>query len=201
MAGEQMTSGKVPAESDEQAVDVERPGIPHAHTVQDVASFELDEGVAQPSFRARWQVFLPTVAVAIIYSGAWFYLINTGRDEYALVRLVFIVMSIGVPILAAHAFLRFQTVRVQVLPNAVRYHPGWPRDVPIDMPLDLIDRVRIKRGISGHVFGGGTLVMDLTTGQKAAVADLCNPKGARDAIERRMQRDDDDSSLTGAFEF
>ena len=145
------------------------------------------------------QLFLPTAAVGVIYAAAWLYLGNSGKDTHELMRLIFIVMSVGVPLLAAHAFLRFQTVRVQVLANAVRYHPGWPRDVPIDMPLDLIDRVRVRRGLAGLVFGGGTLVMDLTTGQKATIADLGDPSGAREAIEVRMNESGE--ALTGALEY
>ena len=199
MTGGQEISGKSSAGGAEEDEDVLRPGIPHAHLVRDVAGFELDEGVSQPSFRARWQIFLPTAAVGVIYAAAWLYLGNSGKDTHELMRLIFIVMSVGVPLLAAHAFLRFQTVRVQVLANAVRYHPGWPRDVPIDMPLDLIDRVRVRRGLAGLVFGGGTLVMDLTTGQKATIADLGDPSGAREAIEVRMNESGE--ALTGALEY
>ena len=101
-------------------------------------------------------------------------------------RLVIIVMAIGVPLLAAHAFLRYATIRLQVLASAVRYHPGWPRDLPVDMPFELIERVRVTRGLSGLIFGGGTLVMDLTTGARAAVADLADPDGAKAQIEKRL---------------
>ncbi|MEC9343092.1 MAG: PH domain-containing protein [Pseudomonadota bacterium] len=178
-----------------------RSHAPHAHAVEDVAGFELDEGVPEPSFRARWQLFLPTLAIALIYSVAWLYLMNTDKGHYALTRLVVIVMAVGVPLLAVHAFLRYQTIRVQVLPDTVRYHSGWPRDLPIDMPLELIDRVRVKRGLSGMLFGGGTLIMDLATGEKAAIADLNDPGGARAAIEQRMPGDAGEAPPAGAFEF
>ncbi|MCG6859531.1 MAG: hypothetical protein LJE67_15845 [Salaquimonas sp.] len=185
----------------EEELDAHRHDVPHAHAVEDVASFELDEGIAMPAFRARWQLFLPTIAIAVIYSAAWIYLVNAGKGDYALVRLLVIVMAVGVPMLAVHAFLRYQTIRVQVLPDAVRYHPGWPRDLPIDMPLDLIDQVRVKHGLSGLLFGGGTLVMDLTTGEKAAVADLSNPDRAREAIEQRMAERENETPPAGTFEF
>ncbi|GIL02963.1 MAG: hypothetical protein BroJett030_28620 [Alphaproteobacteria bacterium] len=167
-------------------VDAARPGVPHVHVVEDVAVFELDDAAAVPVYRARWQLFLPTAAIALLYAAAWTYLYSTGRSDFALARLVIIVMAIGVPLLAAHAFLRYATIRLQVLANAVRYHPGWPRDLPVDMPFELIERVRVKRGLSGLIFGGGTLVMDLTTGAKAAVADLADPDGARAQVEKRL---------------
>jgi hypothetical protein len=163
-----------------------RPGVPHAHVVEDVAVFELDEAAAMPVFRARWQLFLPTAAIAILYAAVWLYLYASGRADFALARLVVIVMAIGVPLLAAHAFLRYETIRLQVLPKAVRYHPGWPRDLPTDMPFELIEQVRVKHGLSGLIFGGGTLIMDLTTGDRVAVADLSDPEGAKAQIEKRL---------------
>lgn len=183
------------------ASDEHRHGVPHAHMVKDVTGFELDEGVTTPSFRARWHPFVPVFAIAIIYAAGWFYLVSEGRSDDATARLLFIVLAVGVPLLAVHAFLRYQTVRVQVMADAVRYHPGWPRDMPVDMPLDLIDRVRVKRGLSGRLFGGGTLVMDLTTGERASVADLDNPQVACAAIEQRMAMRRNDTPPVGALEF
>ena len=178
-----------------------RPGVPHAHKLEDADIFEPDQAEPGTIFRPRWQLFLPTLAIAALYSMAWTWLVLEERGGGALARLFLIVMAIGVPLLAAHAFLRYQTIRVQVLNDAVRYHPGWPRDLPIDMPLDLIDRVRVKRGLSGLLFGGGTLVMDLTTGEKAAVADLYDPQGARRTIEQRMSGRQEESPPAGVFEF
>lgn len=163
-----------------------RPGVPHAHVVEDVAAFEAAQGSAADIYRARWQLFMPTVAIAVLYSALWLYLDISGRGGFALTRLVVIVMAVGVPLLAAHAFLRYETIRLQILDQVVRYHPGWPRDLPVDMPYELIERVGVKRGLSGVIFGGGTLVMFLTTGEKAAVADLAEPEKARELIEKRL---------------
>ncbi|MEZ5791981.1 MAG: PH domain-containing protein [Nitratireductor sp.] len=163
-----------------------RPGVPHALKVEDTDVFEPDHALPGTIFRPRWQLFLPTIAIAVLYSMAWTWLVLEERGGGALARLFLIVMAIGVPLLAAHAFLRFQTIRVQVLNDAVRYHPGWPRDLPIDMPLALIDKVSVKRGLSGHLFGGGTLVMELTTGEKAAIADLAEPEAAKSEIDAAM---------------
>ena len=196
-------ASEAPPESgaDAGATDRHRHDVPHAHVVEDVAGFELNEGGSLIVYRARWQSFLPTIAVGVIYAAAWFYFVRNGWGGYATARLLFIVLAVGVPLLAALAFLRYQTVRVQVLADAVRYHPGWPRDMPVDMPLDLIDRVRVKRGLSGLVFGGGTLVMDLTTGERAAVADLGDPKSACEEIRRRMAVHQSDGPPVGAMEF
>ena len=175
--------------TDDAEADVKyaRPGVPHAHKLEDADIFEPDQAEPGTIFRPRWQLFLPTLAIAALYSMAWTWLVLEERGGGALARLFLIVMAIGVPLLAAHAFLRYQTIRVQVLNDAVRYHPGWPRDLPIDMPLALIDRVSVKRGISGMIFGGGTLVMELTTGERAAVADLADPEAAKAEIDAVMK--------------
>ncbi len=169
----------------EPPVDEARPGVRHAHPVTDVTGFEAGEGA---NWRSAWQIFLPTLAIALLYFGVWGYFHIVGKAEASLARLSLLVLGVGVPLLAVHAFLRYQTIRVQVVDNAVRYHPGWPRDMPVDMPLELIDRVKVRRGVSGRLFGLGTLVLWLTSGQKVAVTDLRWPEEARDAIEAAMKK-------------
>lgn len=163
-----------------------REGVPHMRVVDDPSEFEATPGRSAHVYRARWQLFLPTIAIAVLYLAAWSWLVYTGRGEGALARMFVLVMAIGVPLLAFHAFLRYQTIKVHVLENAVRYHPGWPKDLPVDMPPELIEEVRVRRGISGRLFGGGTLVMLLTTGQKAAIADLADPDNAKAEIEAML---------------
>ena len=153
---------------------------PHAVVVEDAEMRDTGD----PLFRARWQIFVPPAAVAIIYLLAWVYLHMSGRNDHALARLVSIVMAVRVAPRPAPAFLRFVTGRGERLRRG--YHSGWPRELPVDMPYELIAGLRVKKGISGLVFGGGTLVMDLTTGEKAAVADLAEPEAARDEIARRI---------------
>jgi hypothetical protein len=160
-----------------------RQGVPHISTLEDSADFEV---TPVHIFTARWQLFLPTIAIALIYSAAWFYLYSEGQHDTSLARLYVIVLALGVPLLGAHAFLRFQTIRVQVLSRGIRYHPGWPRDLPVDLPYDLVERVRIKRGLIGWIIGSGTLVLDLTTGERAAIADLDKPGKARKEILEAM---------------
>jgi membrane protein YdbS with pleckstrin-like domain len=169
----------------EPPADEARPGVKHVHPVADVTGFEAGEGA---NWRPAWQIFLPSFAILLLYFGVWAYFHLIGKADAGLARLSLMVMGVGVPLLAVHAFLRYQTIRIQVVENAVRYHPGWPKDMPVDMPLDLIERVRVRRGISGRLFGLGTLVLDLTSGQKVAVTDLRKPEEARDAIEAAMKR-------------
>ena len=143
-----------------------------------------DEGI--PLFTAHWHLFMPTVVIAVLYSICWAILVSIGMIDAALARMVVIVMAIGVPLLAAHAFLRYQTIRLQVSDSHVYCHPGWPKDLPIDLPVHIIREVRVKRGLSGRLFGGGTIVMDLTTGTKIVIADLGEPDAAKNEIERAI---------------
>lgn len=168
------------------AGDEGRPGVPHVRTVTDPGEFELSP---KKVFRAHWQIFVPTLAIAIMYLSSWTYLSVQGMEKSALSRLIVIVASIGVPLLAAHAFLRYQTIRVQVLPDGLRYHPGWPKDLPVDLPYDLIEDIRIKYGLLGWLFRTGTLVIDMTTGSKVAIADLHQPKLILRAITKAMGDD------------
>ncbi len=170
------------------ADDDTRPGVPHLRPVEDVAEFEVAPGRV---YKARWPIFLPTLAIAAICGGALFFLYEEGRLGGALARLFLIVLTVGVPILAAHAFLRYQTIRLQVVPHGIRYHPGWPKDLPVELPFELIERVRAKHGLIGYLAGTGTLVIDLTTGGRIAIADLARPGPARSDIRKAMAEDDE----------
>lgn len=157
-----------------------RPGVPHMRTVEDAGDFEASPA---DSYRAGWQVFIPTVAIAVLYSVAWLYLYHEGEQNGSLARLLLIVLAVGVPLVAAHAFLRHQTIRIQVMSKGIRYHPGWPRDLPVDLPFDLVERIRVKRSLVSWLVDSGTLVIDLTTGERVAIADLHQPDVIRAAVE------------------
>ncbi len=168
------------------ADDNGRPGVPHVRTVADPGELELTH---KKVYRAHWQIFLPTLMISVMYAGTWIYLSSMGMEGSALSRLIVIVIAIGVPVLAAHAFLRYQTIRVQILPDGLRYHPGWPKDLPVDLPYDLIEDAKIKYGLLGWLFKTGTLVLVLTTGNTVAIADLYKPKQILYAIAKAMGED------------
>ena len=160
-----------------------RPGVPHIRPVEDTSDFE---NAPIRSYGARWQLFLPAVAVAAIYMGGWGYLYSSGMRHTGLARLLLIILTVGVPLITVHAFLRRQTIRVQVLSKGIRYHPGWPKDLAVDLPYDLIEKIRVKKSLISWLFNSGTLVIDLTTGEKVAIADLYRPELVRGAIESSM---------------
>jgi membrane protein YdbS with pleckstrin-like domain len=99
-----------------------------------------------------------------------------------LARLFIVVMAVFVPLLAAHAFLRYQTIRVQVNEDCLFCHPGWPKDLPLEVPIAMIEDVVVKRGLSGRLFGGGTLVLHLVAENKVVIADLAEPDEAKKAV-------------------
>lgn len=151
--------------------------------IEDAVDLELPTTTDHPEFKAHWQVFAPTVAIFLLYSGGLIWMWFSGRHDTALFRLFAIVLAVGVPILTVHAFLRYETVRVRVAGGKLMHHPGWPRDTPIEVPREAVSRIIVKRGLSGRMFGGGTLVIETITGNKIAIADLARPEAIIAALE------------------
>ncbi len=146
---------------------------------------ELEAAGSGDLFKPHWQIFMPTLVILLSYCASMLYLWATGRADSALFRLFAIVAAVGVPLLAAHAFLRFETVRVLLKPQSLCYHPGWPKDRMLEIPHKLIERIFVKRGLAGKLFGGGTIVIETSTGGRIAIADLRDP----DAIIDRFPQD------------
>jgi len=145
----------------------------------DVENFNILEkpeaiSAGVPLYCAHWHIFIPTIVIAIIYFISWIVLHAIGMGQTGLARICFIVIAVGAPFLGAYAFLRYQTIRVQINENDIICHPGWPKDLPIDVPISIISRVRVKRGLAGRFFGGGTLMLQLSTGSTISIPDLRN---------------------------
>lgn len=149
---------------------------PTVHEVEDRVELELPAEGTNAIFTAHWQIFFPTVLIFLLYGAAVLVLWANGRSDTALFRLFALVVGVGVPLLAAHAFLRYSTVRIQLREGLLRYHPGWPKDTPTEIPQELIDRVFVKRGLAGRLMGGGTVVIVTTAGNRIAIADLRDPE-------------------------
>jgi len=154
----------------------------------DVENFNILEkpeakSAGVPLFIAHWHIFIPTIVITIIYFIAWIVLHASGMGSSGLARICFIVIAIGAPFLGAYAFLRYQTIRVQINENDIICHPGWPKDLPIDVPISIISKVRVRRGLAGRLFGGGTLLLQLTTGSTVSIPDLRDVQDARAMIE------------------
>lgn len=155
-------------------------GVPRVHEVEDSTAMEVADKMGRPTYHAHWQIFLPTFVILISYSAGLYALHTMGMTTSALFRLGAIVLGVGVPLLTVHAFLRFSTVRLQFMDRTLRYHRGWPDDSSVEVPYELISTLRVKRGVAGSLFGGGTIVIQLTTGTQIAVADIHDPRGAKE---------------------
>ena len=152
--------------------------------MQDVELLERSEARRDgiPFFTPHWHLFIPTVVIAVLYSFAWLMLVIMGHIDSAIARLFVVVMAVGVPLLAVHAFLRYQTIRLQVSGGHFLCHPGWPKDLPIDLPAEMVIDASVRRGLSGRFFGGGTLILQLVTGDRVVIADLGEPQKALEAV-------------------
>ena len=154
------------------------------HDLEDSTELEMPDRPGKKTFRPHWQLFVPTMIILAGYGLSLLYLWATGRSGSGLFRLFAIVAAVGVPLLAAHAFLRYETVRVRLGKQRILFHPGWPRRNAREIPAELVSSVKVKRGLAGRLFGGGTLVIETTTGGRIAVADLRMPDMLAEEIER-----------------
>ena len=155
-----------------------RNALPHISEIEDSAELEVSDQMGRPTYHSHRQLFVPTIIILCLYSGGLLVLWSIDMTSSALFRMFALVLGIGVPLLGAHAFLRYETVRLQFLKDRLRVHPGWPKDAPIEIPYDLVSSLKVKRGLSGRLFGGGTIIIELTTGSKIAIADLKRPLDA-----------------------
>ncbi len=126
-------------------------------------------------YKAHWHIFVPTFVIFAMYVIGWVVLYFSGMAGGAIARLFVVVLSVGVPLLFVHAFLRYQTISICIFEKYVQYHMGWPKSEPIDMPYGLIKNVRHTRGLSGRLFGGGTVVISPLAGEAIGVADVADP--------------------------
>ena len=135
-----------------------------------------------PLFTAHWQVFVPSLVICILYLITWMILFFTGQASSSAGRTFIIVMAMITPLLAAWAFLRYQTIRLQVSGGHMYVHPGWPKEMPIDIPLELVESVSVKRGVTGRIFGGGSLAIQMSDGRTYTVTDISHAEEAERAI-------------------
>lgn len=150
--------------------------MPNLHEMEDTIELELPDQGGSKDFRSHWQLFVPTLIILVSYTLCLLYLWLTNRSDSALFRLAALVAGVGVPLLAAHAFLRYETVRVRLGQHAVKVHPGWPKNKGLEIPNDLILEMSVKRGLYGSLMGGGTLIIATSEGTRTAIPDLKNPE-------------------------
>lgn len=153
--------------------------------LDDDGGLELPDAEGSVDFRSDWKIFIPTIVILISYGLSMLYLWATGRVDGALFRLAALIAGIGVPLLAAHAFLRLETICVRFFDDSIHFHEGWPKKNATIIPYDLITKLSVKRGIFGNLFGGGTLIITTKGGVKTAISDLKSPDAAVSVFEEK----------------
>ncbi len=149
---------------------------PSSPNLQSKDRTENEEPIALKNCKAHWHIFVPTIIIAILYIIGWLVMYFMGMAGGGLARLFVVVLAIGVPILFAHAFLRYQTITIELFEDYLKYHTGWPRSEPVQLPYGMVKKAKFTRGLSGRLFGGGTVVLNLIGGGVVGIADVETPK-------------------------
>ncbi|MGB7285495.1 MAG: PH domain-containing protein [Salaquimonas sp.] len=151
------------------------PGV-DIEELDDSSRLEIPDEHGSMGYRADWKIFIPTFIILISYGLSMLYLWATGRVDSALFRLAAIVAGIGVPLLLAHAFLRYETICVRLSSSSTQFHRGWPKKSMTSIPFELVTGMSVKRGLFGRLWGGGTLIVKTKGGIKTAISDLKDPE-------------------------
>lgn len=131
-------------------------------------------------------LFIPVVIISIGYAVFFAWLWANGNAGTGVARLSLLVLAVGVPLLVAHAVLRLFTTHIRLQPDGLHINTGFPRAREYEVPYRIIRNTVIKRGLAGRMLDAGTVVLQLTTGQKISVCDLEHPEQVRAAVERRI---------------
>jgi hypothetical protein len=137
-------------------------------------------------YPSRLALFFPALMIAIGYALLYALMALAGDPDIALARFCLIALLVAVPCLVAYAGLRVLTIRLRLLKHGLLVQQGFPAFDAVAVAYDNIDAIRVVRGFSGRISGGGTLVFDLIDGRKIATAGLARPIDVKSAIERQI---------------
>jgi membrane protein YdbS with pleckstrin-like domain len=151
-----------------------------------IDALEADSQEPLQKYRAHWHIFVPTAIIWLLYMVGWITLYFLDMSGGSLARLFIVVLAVGVPLLFAHAFLRYQTISIEIYETHLQYHTGWPRAEPVMLPYGLISKINYSRGLSGRMFGGGTVILKLLAGEAIGIADVEKPMEATKKIRELM---------------
>ncbi|HOV03344.1 MAG TPA: PH domain-containing protein [Hyphomicrobiales bacterium] len=143
-----------------------------------------DDGRAKAA--GHWALFIPPAAVAAVYLAAYGVLELGGAGEGDLARLCLVVALVATPVLVAIAFLRFETVRLEADAHTIAFHSGRPGGRIERRSYDDIVGLEVRRGLMTGRFGMATVVLELKSGRRVALAGLGHPEAAIAAIEARL---------------
>lgn len=146
-----------------------------------------DEGAEAERFTMHWAVFVPTVAIAVLYTLLWFWFTEIRGTSGGMSRAALLVLVVGVPLLMVHAGLRYVNGGLELGPDEVVVRPGFPVRKQRRVTYAQITQVRLRRGLIGRVLDVGTLVMTDRNGDPTVMADLAEPDRAEQALRSKIK--------------
>jgi uncharacterized membrane protein YdbT with pleckstrin-like domain len=134
------------------------------------------------TFKAHWSVFVPTIAITVLFGAAWGWLVVAGSGAGTLARVSISVLVFGVPITATLAALRYHGVRVRVGKRTVVLNRGWPHRRLSRLRLADMAAVDVRRDVLGRCVDAGTVVFVMRDGSRHSVSDIAQPDGVEPTI-------------------
>ncbi len=139
-----------------------------------------------PLFYPHWSIFIPTISILLVYTLCWILLSFLGMSHYNLGRLFIIIMAVFVPLMVAYAFLKFQTIRLQINDNSIYCHLGWPKELPLEISFSKIDKVSVNKSLSAKLFDQADILLKLKSGDEVVIANIAKPELARKIISESI---------------
>ena len=120
-------------------------------------------------------IFTPAITIAVLYGGMWLMLWLAGLAESLLGRIAFALFVLAPPLLLARAFLKFYSAGLALTDEDVLIAPGWPHQTGIEVTIDAVDRVELKRSKLAQYFGAADVRIHLKDDTLIKVPDLDRP--------------------------
>ncbi len=133
--------------------------------------------------RAHWTIYLPSLAVALVWIGVYGYAALHQPPLAGLRALALAVVLLGVPVLLLSAALRARVLAVEVRQGrrdgtALELYArgGFIRPREIRIGAGEIASLRLRRSLPQRLFGGGALDLKTMSGDRVRLADLDRPE-------------------------
>ncbi len=133
----------------------------------------VDLGI--PHFKAHFSIFVPALLVSVLYLAFWAFLFFTGNSGGWVAQLFIASLAIVLPLLFAATFLRYQTIRAQLIDDMLIYHAGWPKDAAKYLPIAKIVSVDMHQSVIDRAFGSGDLIIVGSDEQVIKLENLKSP--------------------------
>ena len=146
-----------------------------------------EEGVSL--FTAHMHVFVPSAVLCVTYFAVWYIASVTQISSTPIMRAIIVIFAIVMPLMIAWAFLRFETIRLQVHDDHLVYHTGWPTGAPKELPFNEISGYEVRKGFLANLLGGGDLKITARPDVSVTIRSLRDSQLAMVAIEKAIASD------------